>query len=483
MRSPAAWLRNVLTLTCWGASLPACGERVDTVSTTSRSDEADRSAASAPRGMASSSRELSVLGDEAEDDMAPVVGAPRPLSPVAGEPALGAWVFDEEQLRTYELDVDPAVWAELERNARAEEYVRADLRVEGRQLPGIGVRFKGSWGTLTGCFDESGARTCSKLSIKLDVSEYEPEQRIDGLKRLNFHSMIEDPSHMHERLGYWMFREMGLPAPRATHARLTLNGEYLGVFSLVEDVDGRFTSTRFAGGDGNLYKELWPPAAASSEQLTAALKTNEDVRDHSGVTLFQAELLSSAGTELATAVARHMDVDALLAHLAVDRAINNWDGVTAFYCYEEPCLNHNFFLYQHEGEPRFTLIPWDLDKTFWLFVPFSDPPALFDIPEDCSARYHDGPPMMPPGCDPILQGLAQGDRGRYSSQIDRLLEGPFRLELMQDLLDRWQRQIEDAVERDPNGPGMEAFRAALDELHAALPELRDRLVTEREANL
>ena len=41
----------------------------------------------------------------------------------------------------------------------------------------------------------------------------------DGLKKLNFHAMGRDPSMLRERLGYGSFRQNGVAAPRAMHAR------------------------------------------------------------------------------------------------------------------------------------------------------------------------------------------------------------------------------------------------------------------------
>ena len=48
-------------------------------------------------------------------------------------------------------------------------------------------------------------------------------------------------------LAYGLYREQGLPAPRSTWALLKVNGEDLGLFSMVEQIDGRFTAENFAG--------------------------------------------------------------------------------------------------------------------------------------------------------------------------------------------------------------------------------------------
>jgi spore coat protein H len=399
-------------------------------------------------------------------------------APIADD---AAWVFDEAALRTYSLSLDPAVWENLIATATDEEYVLADLDVDGEKLPQVGLRFKGSFGTLDACFDDAGELVCSKLSIKLKFDAADSSQRLYGLKRLNFHAMRTDRSQMHERLGYRLFREMGVPAPRATHARVIVNGEYQGVFALVEDIDGRFTKSRFADGDGNLYKEHWPDSD-DLESLTERLETNEETPEHSAMLAFYAALTGASPDTLAQVVTEHTDLDRLISYLAVDRAIRNWDGVTAFYCFGESCDNHNYFFYQHEAEPRFTLIPWDLDNTFGVSDGFDPVPSAVDVPADCSARYQvfTDVAVQAPACDPLLQGVARLERSRYTGELTRLLEGPFTLERMNGWLDTWQAQLEPAVAEDANGPGLVAFRVAVSHLRDDLNVLRLRTLAERD---
>jgi hypothetical protein len=391
-----------------------------------------------------------------------------------------AWVFDEAALRTYTLSLDPAVWENLIATAVDEAYVLADLEVDGESLPQVGLRFKGSFGTLDACFDDTGALVCSKLSIKLKFDQADPEQRLHGLKRLNFHAMRTDRSQMHERLGYRLFRDMGVPAPRATHARVIVNGEYQGVFALVEEIDGRFTKSRFADGDGNLYKEQWPNSD-DLESLTEKLETNEETPEHSAMLAFYAALTGASADTLTDVVTEHTDIDRLVSYLAVDRVIRNWDGVTAFYCFGESCDNHNYFFYQHEAEPRFTLIPWDLDNTFAVSDGFDPVPSALEVPADCSVRYEvfTDVAVQAPACDPLLQGVARSDRSRYAAELTRLLDGPFTLERMNGWLDTWQAQLEPAVAEDTNGPGLVAFRVAVSHLRDDLNVLRLRALAER----
>ena len=356
----------------------------------------------------------------------------------------------------------------------------ADLVAAGQSLGRVGLRFKGSSGTLTSCFAEDGSLRCDKLSMKLKFDEYLPDQRFLGLKRLNFNSMLYDDSLMHERLAYRVYREMGLVAPRSAHARLVINGEDWGVFSLVEDVDGRFTDHHFDGGDGNLYKEAWP-GNADDRLLLDALETNEELADNSGFMQFQTDLLDAPDEQLAAVAERYLDVDDALAYLAIDQAITNWDGVTAFYCYdEESCENHNYFWYQHEGEPRFSLIPWDLDNTFET-SPLDGVPGLFELQDDCSQRFVAmGRTLRAPACDPLLRALVSGDGSRYAAQLERLLAGPFAPGVIDGWIDELEQQLAPEVMTDARGPDLSTFETAVGGLRGTVDRLRERAQLERD---
>lgn len=400
-----------------------------------------------------------------------------------GDPAPSSgldWVFDEEQVRTYELELGAAEWADLQARALEEQYVAASLSVDGELVGPVGLRFKGNAGTLARCA-RPGALICSKVSMKIKLDEVDPAQRWHGLKRLNFNSALSDPTYLHERLGYHLFREMGVPTPRSGYARLVVNGEDRGLYSLVEGIDGRFTDDRFERGDGNLYKEQWP-TTSSARTLSDGLETNEDAPYPHAMLDFKAALAAAKSEELPDVVARYMDIDQLLAYLVVDRAIANWDGITAFYCFGNGCRNHNYFFYQHEDEARFSLIPWDLDNTFRVSHSFEYVPSALTVPEDCAARYPTLGNMtaLAPGCDPLLQGAARTDRSRHQAQQTRLLEGPFSPKTLDPWLDARVAQLTPLVAADTRGPSRSEFLGAVEGLRRDLHLFRERLRAERD---
>lgn len=481
---PAMFVASGLASGCGEESVPASGAGAGF--TEAPSSESPGGSASRAGDSGRTDAEAGLTGPVSGEDGP---GEAQPLSPAGGAAGLGplvpddgeqTWVFDPSEVHVYQLSLDAERWAALQRDARDEQYTEADLSAAGRSLGRVGLRFKGNLGTLVSCFADDGTPRCEKLSMKLKFDEYVPEQRFFGLKRLNFNSMLFDDTLMHERLAYRVYREMGVVAPRSAHARLVINGEDWGLFSLVEDVDGRFTDHHFDGGDGNLYKEAWP-GNADEALLSAALDTNEELAEHSGFLQFQADLLVAPSATLPAVAERYLDVDATLAYLAVDQSITNWDGVSAFFCNGDSCDNHNYYWYQDEAGPRFTLLPWDLDNTFET-SPLVGVPGLFEVPADCAQRFDAmGRTLRAPACDRLLQALLSAGPARYVAQLDRLLEGPFAPGVIEGWVDEIEEQLAPEVLTDARGPDPSTFEGAVARLRDTVEGLRERAVLERDA--
>ena len=391
-----------------------------------------------------------------------------------------AELFAPQALPTFELSLPPERWQYLQAHALDEEYEPADLRVGGELVGQVGLRFKGSIGTLRNCFDEAGNLTCRKLSMKVKFDEYSPDLRFHGLKRVNLHSMRYDASLLHEKLTYDLYREMGVAAPRSSWAIAQVNGVSLGLFSLVEEIDGRFTKSRWQDqGDGNLYKEAWPRSTAP-EDYAEQLETNKDTASHEAFAAFAAELQGAPDAAARRQALGHWtDLDLLARYMAVDDAIANVDGATAIYCDPDApgeCGNHNYFFYLSEDQSRFQLIPWDLDSTLWPQTSYDNVPPWQVTPDDCGVRYRIGfneANLAPPGCDPLFNGLA-ADLSDYDAALETLLQGPFSQATVEAAIDKHAAFLADAVAAEPGGQTVERWRSELAMLKHNVPLLHAR---------
>jgi spore coat protein H len=384
-----------------------------------------------------------------------------------------AELFAATKVPAFDFFLPEADWEALKINARDEVYVPAQGCYEGRALGTVGLRFKGSYGSLYDCFDAQGNMICPRLSMKVKFDEYVSGQRFFGLKRLSFNAYLHDDSRMKEKLAYDLFRVMGIVTPRSAWAVLRVNGESLGLFGMVEQVDGRLTADRWPDNpDGNLYKELWP-THAPDQQIIDALENNEETADISAYRAFAEAFMAADEASLLATLGNYMDLDYLARFMAVEDAVASYDGVTYFWTDGFSTGNHNYFVYE-ESPTRFTLIPWDTESTFWI-NPEHKAPHWTVIPADCSLTYeYWGGLAYAPGCDRVFRALVT-DLDRWRAAARTLLDGPFAVEAMVATIDRYTEVIGDAARSDPTPVKYSSFDQAVSGLRSSIPALRARL--------
>ena len=396
------------------------------------------------------------------------------------------FLFGQDQLHTFEIDVPQDALARIDASPAAEEYVEATLAFAGENVGAIGVRYKGSVGGFVGCTDSpnplvpTGEKTCTKLSMQLKINWTDPDAQFYGVRKVQLHSQNLDPTMMHERLGYWLFAAMGVPVPRSTHARVMVNGEYQGLFALTEEIDGRFARYHFDDGTGNLYKEVWPFDVAGlpndPDLLIASLHTNEDENPTTAIiSEFATDLVGADdGAELDT-LTRWLDVEMLLTTFVVDRAIRNDDGPLHWYCFG-PCAPHNFYWYEDPSARQVTLIPWDLDNAFDNLGTGSFTGAVTNIADPWAEITSDCDPFpfgmlnllqRSAACDPLIGALSSLD-AEYDRIRAELIAGPMSEDSVQALIAEWSAQVEAAVEEaaalHADAPSVAEWRAAMAKL-------------------
>jgi len=401
-------------------------------------------------------------------------------------------LFDQNVVHTFEIDLPEAALAELDADPAAEEYVEGSLTFDGERLDAIGVRYKGSIGAFLGCtggpdpFQPSGPKTCTKQSLKLKINWDGADTEFFGQRRIQLHSMNLDDSLMRDRLSYLLFAEAGVAAPRATHARVVINGEFVGLFALIEQIDGRFVRDRFDDGSGNLYKEEWPfgddGLVLPSDQLIAGLRTNEDEDPTSElIESFAREILDSGAAtdeEAARAVlSEWTDLEAFVAYAVVDRAIRHDDGPFHWYCTRGPCRPHNYYLNEEPASRRVHIIPWDLDNAMQNWTP-DDLNPVTGIPDAFGETQNDCEPFAfgpfriaqrSAGCDPLVAAWALLD-DEFERIDEEFRNGPFSIDAVTVHVEAWRGQIApvvaEAAAMHDDAIGVARWNAAVDQLLA-----------------
>ena len=271
-------------------------------------------------------------------------------------------LFTEDAVHEIHLTFHQADWWNLLRlNFEGLEdplYLPAEFDWEAVHFDSIGVRFKGN--------SSYNAYPGVKKSFKLDIDEYVTDQEIEGLDKLNLNNGFLDPTFVRETGAYEMCAAIGLPASRTNYAALYINGDYWGLYTLVEQFDQQFIESRFgASEEGNLWKgepygslEYLGPDQASYYN-SYELKTNEEENDWSSLVEFVDRLNNTPLASLPDSLHNLVDVSSALAMLAIDIFTVNLDS------YIGRCANYYF--YHRDLDSRMIFAKWDLNEAWGVF--------------------------------------------------------------------------------------------------------------------
>ena len=278
---------------------------------------------------------------------------PAPAASSTPTPSLP--VLNQGSLHETVIAMDPADWQALRDNFRTNQYYSANITFDGEAVSQIGLRSRGV-----------GSRDQIKPALKIDFNKYIASQEYRGYKSLVLKNLVQDASLLRERLAFAVFEAMGIPAPQNSFTRLTVNGEYWGLYQLDEPVSGHFLNLRYGENGGNLfnyqysypYDFAWRGGDAGA-YIPVPFEPDEDKPDlGAGLVAFVDTINHAPDATFVSTVSSFLDVDRFLTFLAVEDALAEHDGLVG-----EFGMN-NFYLYQFKGQNRFVFIPWDKDNAF-----------------------------------------------------------------------------------------------------------------------
>lgn len=296
--------------------------------------------------------------------------------------------FLKDKLQTVSIEIDPDNFNYLLQNAKEEPYVLTKSVTIGNQTLGYcGLRTKGNF-TLAHAYDDNPGS--DRFSFTINFGEYVTKaafgekQTFFGCDRISFNNFFFDKSMMKEFFALMLMEEMGLPTPQFGLAKLYVNGEYYGVYAMVEAMDESIleqhfgvddkqlssylckpTGTRFRYSD--LYKDLSPMYEYDEEtktevadMLPTALEWSRKLSCLAAGTDFNGNKLDVQSEEYLALLSQVMDIDETVKYFAVHSWLCQLDNMFVGL--------QNFGLYL-SPEGVSTLLPWDYDLAFGCYFP------------------------------------------------------------------------------------------------------------------
>jgi spore coat protein CotH len=275
-----------------------------------------------------------------------------------------AQFFDDSVIHDLRITINSRDWDALKENFRENIYYPVMLEWRDITVRNAGIRSRGL-----------GSRSASKPGLRVDIDRYAPDQTFLGLKSFVLDNLVQDASMLKERLSMAFFRRLGLPAPREAHARLLINGRFVGLYAIVEAIDKGFLARNFGQdsegkveNDGYLFeydyvKEYRFEYMGSNldEYKIFDPKTNENKAAAQiwGPIEDMIQTINEAPDEtFVTDVSRYVDLGVFAKHIAIETFLAEDDGILGY-----AGLN-NFYMYRFENTSRSQFLAWDKDNTF-----------------------------------------------------------------------------------------------------------------------
>ena len=274
-------------------------------------------------------------------------------------------LFQSQDLQRLELWVNKIDWQKLTADFQVNTYYPADLVLNGQTVRNIGIRSRGR-----------GSRSGTKPGLRLDFNRYATDQTFLGLKSLVLDNLTQDPSGIHESVSMKFYARLGIPAPREVHTRLYVNGEYAGLYVIIESVDKDLLARVFGSTDGNVqndgylyefkWQDDWRFKYLGSDLGEYKIRFSPVTHDtKSDETLYRPieELIrlvsDTPADRLVATIGTLLDIPAFIRFVAAEAFLADTD------CFIGNYGINNFYLYRIEGKDQHVLIAWDSDNAFW----------------------------------------------------------------------------------------------------------------------
>jgi spore coat protein CotH len=187
------------------------------------------------------------------------------------EPTYATQVFGTDII-SIEIIADESDWQEMLDNARMEQFIMADVIVNGTKFQNVGVRPKGNSSLTQVANSES-----DRYSFRLQFDEYIKDQTCFGLKSFVINNMLSDNTYMKEYISYDLMKEAGVDTPYFGFADINVNGEAWGLYLAVELYNESYEQRVFGDTSGMLYNVKSMDIGGSNEN-----GDNQKVQDNNG---------------------------------------------------------------------------------------------------------------------------------------------------------------------------------------------------------
>lgn len=390
------------------------------------------------------------------------------------EPEYAQKIFGQEII-SVEILADEKEWGDMIQNANKENFIKADVIVNGTSFKNVGIRPKGN-----SSLSQVTALKSERYSLRLQFDEYVTDQTCFGLDSFVLNNMITDNSYMKEYLSYDLMKDIGIQTPYFGYATIKVNSVNSGLYLAVETY-GKSYETRINGSNsGKMYnvksmdmakndKNQNPEAPQAPPQENNDQKkrnqapdgkspmmqretkggdlkyTDDDISSYSNIfdnvvgkatnSDFKKIIKALKNLSEGNNLEKYFDIDSTLKYLAAHTFVVNLDSYSS-------SMAQNYYLYEYKS--KITVLPWDYNMA-WGGFQSKDSSSVVNFPIDTpvSGVEMSDRPL-------INQLLSNPDYlEKYHEYLAKILDSYFDNGKLEAKIDELNNRISKLVKEDP----------------------------------
>jgi len=178
------------------------------------------------------------------------------------------------------------------------------------------------------------------------------------LNRKNFKLRPDpgDSSRLRSKICCDILNRLGVPSVQGTYARLYMNNQYWGLYTLMDSIKTSWIKQTFNPSEKEVTTLIQCKSGGfhlKPNSSYACINANDDYPDMSKFSTFISNVNNA---KTVSDIEKYMDVDIFLKHIAFEWLIGSFDHFMIY--------GHNFNWYRRESDGKWIIIYYDFDNTF-----------------------------------------------------------------------------------------------------------------------
>jgi len=288
--------------------------------------------------------------------------------------------FSKNEIYTIYASCDETTYTDLKHNP----FVNGSHKNKNTSNCTVNIITPNSADSKTGTLQLVGfnSRHYKKLSWKFKL-----DKKILGRKTIKVRALASDPTLMRDKLSSELYRSLGVPVSSGTYARVIINDDIWGLYSIVDTIGGKWISNMIHGDDdarvGYTYKMY---SSVPNGPFASLRYLGEDPTKYQYSGSYEADEIDKDDTEAPNdfyrlarftkmfedwvntyendqsdaavkALEEFFDLESLLRQMTVEALTVAYDNFWAQL--------GNYALYYNPQTNKYQIIPYDFDGTFY----------------------------------------------------------------------------------------------------------------------